>query len=229
MDRVAVGEIRTKLRDILGAFLFKGEDIDKKVSVLSGGERARLGMARLMLSPYNVLALDEPTNHMDILSKDRLKQALKSFDGTLIVVSHERDFLEGLVDKLYEFRDGRVKVHLGGVSEFLERRKLESLHELEVKQKEAVNDAPVKDNAAAESFKRQKALSKEDRKIRNRISFLEKEIALKEGRMQIIEKILANPGNNEDIYELTREYLELKLGLDSQTDEWTTLMEQIDN
>ena len=229
LDRVAVGEIRTKLRDILGAFLFKGEDIDKKVSVLSGGERARLGMARLMLSPYNVLALDEPTNHMDILSKDRLKQALKSFDGTLIVVSHDRDFLEGLVDKLYEFRDGRVKEHLGGVSEFLERRKLESLHELEVKQKEAVNDAPVKDSAAAESFKRQKALSKEDRKIRNRISFLEKEIALKEGRMQIIEKILANPGNNEDIYELTREYLELKLGLDSQTDEWTTLMEQIDN
>ena len=186
-------------------------------------------MARLMLSPYNVLALDEPTNHMDILSKDRLKQALKCFDGTLIVVSHDRDFLEGLVDKLYEFRDGRVKEHLGGVAEFLERRKLESLHELEVKQKEAVNDAPVKDNAAAESFKRQKALSKEDRKIRNRISFLEKEIALKEGRMQIIEKILANPGNNEDIYELTREYLELKLGLDSQTDEWTTLMEQIDN
>ena len=229
LDRVAVGEIRTKLRDILGAFLFKGEDIDKKVSVLSGGERARLGMARLMLSPYNVLALDEPTNHMDILSKDRLKQALQSFDGTLIVVSHDRDFLEGLVDKLYEFRDGHVKEHLGGVAEFLERRKLESLQQLEVKQKEAVNDAPVKDNAAAESFKRQKALSKEDRKIRNRISFLEKEIAQKEGRMQIIEKILANPGNNEDIYELTREYLELKLGLDSQTDEWTTLMEQIDN
>lgn len=229
LDRVAVGEIRTKLRDILGAFLFKGEDIDKKVSVLSGGERARLGMARLMLSPYNVLALDEPTNHMDILSKDRLKQALKSFDGTLIVVSHDRDFLEGLVDKLYEFRDGHVKEHLGGVAEFLERRKLESLQQLEVKQKETVNDAPVKDNAAAESFKRQKALSKEDRKIRNRISFLEKEIAQKEGRMQIIEKILANPGNNEDIYELTREYLELKLGLDSQTDEWTTLMEQIDN
>ncbi|MCR5408700.1 MAG: ABC-F family ATP-binding cassette domain-containing protein [Bacteroidales bacterium] len=229
LDRVAVGEIRTKLRDILGAFLFKGEDIDKKVSVLSGGERARLGMARLMLSPYNVLALDEPTNHMDILSKDRLKQALKSFDGTLIVVSHDRDFLEGLVDKLYEFRDGHVKEHLGGVAEFLERRKLESLQQLEVKQKETGNDAPVKDNAAAESFKRQKALSKEDRKIRNRISFLEKEIAQKEGRMQIIEKILANPGNNEDIYELTREYLELKLGLDSQTDEWTTLMEQIEN
>ena len=229
LDRVAVGEIRTKLRDILGAFLFKGEDIDKKVSVLSGGERARLGMARLMLSPYNVLALDEPTNHMDILSKDRLKQALRSFDGTLIVVSHDRDFLEGLVDKLYEFRDGRVKEHLGGVAEFLERRKLESLHELEVVEKKEVKEQPGKIGEAAASFQRQKAVSKEERKIRNRISFLEKEIALKEGRMQIIEKILANPGNNEDIYELTREYLELKLGLDSQTDEWTTLMEQIDN
>ncbi len=228
LDRVAVGEIRTKLRDILGAFLFKGEDIDKKVSVLSGGERARLGMARLMLSPYNVLALDEPTNHMDILSKDRLKQALKSFDGTLIVVSHDRDFLEGLVDKLYEFRDGRVKEHLGGVSEFLERRKLESLQQLEAVEKEA-KVQPVKASEAAASFQRRKAVTKEERKIRNRISFLEKEIELKEGRMQIIEKILANPGNNVDIYELTREYLELKLGLDSQTDEWTKLMEQIDN
>ena len=227
LDRVAVGEIRTKLRDILGAFLFKGEDIDKKVSVLSGGERARLGMARLMLSPYNVLALDEPTNHMDIVSKDRLKQALKSFDGTLIVVSHDRDFLEGLVDKLYEFRDGRVKEHLGSVSEFLERRKLESLHELEAQT--PVKEAPRKESSAADSFLKQKALSKEEKKMKNRISFLEKEIAQKEGRMQIIEKILANPGNNEDIYELTREYLELKLSLDSQTDEWTMLMEKLEN
>ena len=125
LDRIAVGDIRLKLRDILGAFLFKGEDIDKKVAVLSGGERARLAMAKLMLKPYNLLALDEPTNHMDIRSKDILKQALKAYDGTLIIVSHDRDFLDGLVDKLYEFRDGRVKEHLGGVQDFLERRKLE--------------------------------------------------------------------------------------------------------
>ena len=131
LDRIAVGDIRLKLRDILGAFLFKGEDIDKKVAVLSGGERARLAMAKQILKPYNLLALDEPTNHMDIRSKDILKQALKSYDGTLIIVSHDRDFLDGLVDKLYEFRDGKVKEHLGGVSEFLERRKLESLNELE--------------------------------------------------------------------------------------------------
>ena len=123
LDRIAVGDIRLKLRDILGAFLFKGEDIDKKVAVLSGGERARLAMAKLILKPYNLLALDEPTNHMDIRSKDILKQALKSYDGTLIIVSHDRDFLDGLVDKLYEFRNGKVKEHLGGVQEFLERRK----------------------------------------------------------------------------------------------------------
>ena len=127
LDRVAVGEVRTKLRDILGAFLFKGEDIDKRVSVLSGGERARLGMAKLMLQSHNVLALDEPTNHMDIRSKDILKSALKAFDGTLIVVSHDRDFLDGLVDKMYEFRDGRVKEHLGSVTEFLEKRRIENL------------------------------------------------------------------------------------------------------
>ena len=131
LDRIAVGDIRLKLRDILGAFLFKGEDIDKKVAVLSGGERARLAMAKLILKPYNLLALDEPTNHMDIRSKDILKQALKSYDGTLIIVSHDRDFLDGLVDKLYEFRDGKVKEHLGGVQDFLERRKLENLSELE--------------------------------------------------------------------------------------------------
>ena len=227
LDRVAVGEVRTKLRDILGAFLFKGEDIDKKVSVLSGGERARLGMATLMLSSHNVLVLDEPTNHMDILSKDRLKQALQSFDGTLIAVSHDRDFLDGLADKIYEFRDGKVKEHLGGVSAFLERRRLESLQELESSAAPREEVKKEKGDGSA-VFMKQKAVSREERKIRNRISFLEKEIAGKEERMHNIEKILANPGKNEDIYELTREYLELKLGLDSQTEEWTTLMEQLE-
>ena len=229
LDRVAVGEVRTRLKDILGAFLFKGEDIDKKVSVLSGGERARLGMAELMLSPYNVLVLDEPTNHMDILSKDRLKQALLNFDGTLIAVSHDRDFLEGLADKIYEFRDGRIREHLGGVRDFLERLKLESLQELEAAAPAKEEPKKEKGSQGAEQFSRQKAVSKEERKLRNRISFLEKEIAQKEGKMQNIEKILANPGKSDDIYELTREYLELKLGLDAQTDEWTTLMEQLDN
>ena len=229
LDRIAVGDIRTRLRDLLGAFLFKGEDIDKKVSVLSGGERARLGMAKLMLSPYNVLALDEPTNHMDIRSKDVLKQALKSFDGTLIVVSHDRDFLEGLVDKLYEFRDGKVQEHLGGVEDFLRRRKLESLQELERKNAAPATrepQQPVKpakaDNTAF------KAQSKEQKKIKNRIDYLEKEIGKDEKRMKEIEAVLAAPGEKDDIMELTREYLELKRSLDTATEEWTNLMEQLE-
>ena len=229
LDRIAVGDIRTRLRDLLGAFLFKGEDIDKKVSVLSGGERARLGMAKLMLSPYNVLALDEPTNHMDIRSKDVLKQALKSFDGTLIVVSHDRDFLEGLVDKLYEFRDGKVQEHLGGVEDFLRRRKLESLQELERKAPQQAAPAaqqsvkPAKtDNTAF------KAQSKEQKKIKNRVDYLEKEIEKDEKRMKAIEAVLAAPGEKDDIMELTREYLELKRSLDAATEEWTNLMEQLE-
>ena len=224
LDRVAVGDIRTRLRDLLGAFLFKGEDIDKKVSVLSGGERARLGMAKLMLSPCNVLALDEPTNHMDIRSKDVLKQALKAFDGTLIVVSHDRDFLDGLVDKLYEFRDGKVKEHLGGIQEFLERRKLESLQELE--RREVVEKKPQEQQPSLE-FKAQKQLSKEQRKLKNRADYLEKEIARCEQKMSEIEKVLAAPGKDDDIMELTREYIERKRDVDDFMEEWTMIMEQL--
>ena len=230
LDRIAVGDIRTRLRDLLGAFLFKGEDIDKKVSVLSGGERARLGMAKLMLSPYNVLALDEPTNHMDIRSKDVLKQALKSFDGTLIVVSHDRDFLEGLVDKLYEFRDGKVQEHLGGVEDFLRRRKLESLQELERKNAAPAatrEPQPVVKPAKADNTAF-KAQSKEQKKIKNRVDYLEKEIEKDEKRMKAIEAVLAAPGEKDDIMELTREYLELKRSLDAATEEWTNLMEQLE-
>ena len=232
LDRVAVGEIRTKLRDILGAFLFKGEDIDKKVSVLSGGERARLGMAKLMLQSHNVLALDEPTNHMDIRSKDILKNALKAFDGTLIVVSHDRDFLDGLVDKLYEFRDGRVKEHLGSVSEFLERRRIENLTELERRfgggtSAPSAPAAEPRKAEAKEDFAARRSVSKEARKVRNRISFLETEICKDEKRMKSIESVLAAPGPSDDIMELTREYLELKRDLDAKTDEWATLMEDL--
>ena len=226
LDRIAVGDIRTKLRDLLGAFLFKGEDIDKKVSVLSGGERARLGMAKLMLSPYNVLALDEPTNHMDIRSKDVLKQALKRFDGTLIVVSHDRDFLEGLVDKLYEFRDGKVKEHLGGVEDFLRSRKLESLQELERNTAPAAAAAP---KPAPKPKPTYNVLSKEQRKLKNRVDFLEKEIGKDEKRMKEIEAVLAAPGPQDDIMELTREYLELKRSLDAATEEWTDLMMQLES
>lgn len=227
LDRIAVGDIRTKLRDILAQFLFRGEDIDKRVSVLSGGERARLGMAKLMLQEHNLLALDEPTNHMDIKSKDILKQALKAYDGTLLVVSHDRDFLDGLVDKIYEFKDGRVREHLGGVADFLARRRLENLQELErkaepvapVQERKRTQEAPKIDYAAA------KEKSKEDRKKKNRISYLEHEIEKLEARMKAIEKILEAPGQGDDIMELTREYLECKRDLDAKTDEWGSLID----
>ena len=133
VDQVAVGEIRKKIRDILGAFLFSGEDVDKKVKVLSGGERTRLALLKLLLNPVNLLILDEPTNHLDLKTKDILKQALVAFDGTLIVVSHDRDFLDGLVSKVYEFGHGKVREHLCGIYEFLEQKKMENLQELERK------------------------------------------------------------------------------------------------
>lgn len=228
LDNIAVGDIRTKVRDILAQFLFRGEDIDKKVSVLSGGERARLGMAKFMLQSYNLLALDEPTNHMDIKSKDILKQALKAYDGTLIVVSHDRDFLDGLVDKIYEFRDGQVKEHLGTVSDFLQRRKLDSLQELERRFGPARTQESVEKKAVAQqSFEQKKSISKEERKIRHRIEFLEGEIGRIEGEMKEIEKVLSNPGESDDVMELTRSYLELKREADHKTEEWTSLMENL--
>ncbi len=236
LESVASGDIRTRLRDILAAFLFKGEDIDKKVSILSGGERARLGMAKLMLQPYNLLALDEPTNHMDIKSKDILKQALRQFDGTLVIVSHDRDFLDGLVDKLYEFRDGKVKEHLGGIADFLEERKIENLQELE-RRFHTVQERPERKGEPAiqqemsegrKEYQAKKAISKEERKIRNRIAFLEKEIAKLEEDMKRIENILASPGENDDIMELTRQYLEDKRDIDAKTEEWAGLSEEID-
>jgi len=231
LDRIAVGDIRLKLRDILGAFLFKGEDIDKKVAVLSGGERARLAMAKLILKPYNLLALDEPTNHMDIRSKDILKQALKAYDGTLIIVSHDRDFLDGLVDKLYEFRDGKVKEHLGGVQDFLERRKLENLSELERHYKVA-EEKPVevvqKKEEAKQEYQAKKYVSKEEKKIRNRISFLEKGIEAIESKMAEIEVVLSNPGPEDDVMELTRTYLENKRELDFKMEEWEKLNESLE-
>ena len=254
LDRIAVGDIRLKLRDILAAFLFKGEDIDKKVAVLSGGERARLAMAKLMLRPYNLLALDEPTNHMDIRSKDILKQALKAYDGTIIIVSHDRDFLDGLVDKLYEFRDGHVKEHLGGVQDFLERRRIENLSELERHYKTEVQPVirslrsptrrlerhyktevqPVaeevvqKKEESRQEYQAKKFISKEERKIRNRISFLEKGIEEIETKMKEIEAVLANPKPEDDVMELTRAYLENKRELDYKMAEWEKLSESIE-
>ncbi len=235
LERVAVGEIRTKLRDILAAFLFKGDDIDKKVSVLSGGERSRLAMARLMLHPYNLLALDEPTNHMDIRSKDILKQALKNYDGTLIVVSHDRDFLNGLVDKVYEFTDGRVKEHLGGVDDFLRAKKAASFRDFEIQASKAAQpraglvEQARFDRASSSASPRgsvcapDKAGQREDRKKKNRQQQLEKQIEELEGKMAEIEQHLSAPKPEDDIMELTRNYLELKRELDEKMNAWAEL------
>ncbi len=234
LDRIAVGEIRTKLRDILAQFLFRGEDIDKKVSILSGGERARLGMAKFMLQPYNLLALDEPTNHMDIKSKEILKQALQAYDGTLIVVSHDRDFLDGLVDKMYEFRDGKVEEHLGSISDFLERRKIESLRELERRfptASAAASGTPAEGtekDKAKQVFEQRRSESKEIRRMKHRVEFLEGEIAKIERKMKEIEKVLSNPSSDVDIMELTRTYLESKRDIDRLTAEWESLMEKLE-
>ena len=179
LDRVAVGDIRTRLRDILGAFLFRGEDIDKKVKVLSGGERSRLAMARLMLEPYNLLVLDEPTNHMDMRSKDILKSALQKFDGTVVVVSHDREFLDGLVDRIYEFRDGGVKEYLGDIWYFLEKRKVESLADIERHDKPTAqaDKSSAQTNAGKLSYEQKKEQEKLIRKLRKAVESIEEETA----------------------------------------------------
>lgn len=232
LERVAVGEMRTRLRDLLGAFLFRGDDIDKKVSVLSGGERSRLALARLMLHPYNLLALDEPTNHMDIRAKDVLKQALLAYDGTLIVVSHDRDFLSGLVTKIYEFADGRVREHLGGVDDFLRRKKAESFRDIEraaAAPSKPATPAPTAAETAQttrtgqQDYNERKAQAREDKRIQNRRNALEKQIASIEEQMAAIEKVLEAPAPDTDIMQLTRDYLELKRDLDYKMNEWAEL------
>ncbi|MBQ8034677.1 MAG: ABC-F family ATP-binding cassette domain-containing protein [Bacteroidales bacterium] len=238
LDRIAVGDIRTKLRDILAAFLFRGEDIDKKVAVLSGGERARLAMAKLMLKPHNLLALDEPTNHMDLSSKDILQQALQAYDGTLVIVSHDRDFLDGLVDKIYEFRDGKVKEHLGGVEDFLHRKRLENLNELE--RKASSSDSPASSGAQTSaqgasakniaaptpsqlSYQEQKERDRERRKLQNKIDKCEKEIAQLEDKLKELEEKLSSTTDSGEIGKLSVEYKEIKEKLDLKMEEWIEL------
>ena len=179
LDRVAVGDVRTRLRDILGAFLFRGEDIEKKVKVLSGGERSRLAMARLMLEPYNLLVLDEPTNHMDMRSKDILKDALQKYDGTVVVVSHDREFLDGLVDRIYEFRDGGVREYLGDIWYFLEKRKVESLQDIERHDKGSVTAAKGVEapSAGKMTYEQKKEQEKLLRKLRKVVESVEEELA----------------------------------------------------
>lgn len=230
LDKIAVGDVRTRLRDILGSFLFKGEDADKKVKVLSGGERARLAMAKLILKPYNLLALDEPTNHMDLISKDVLKRALKSYEGTLILVSHDRDFLDGLADKVFEFKDGSVKEHLGGLSDFLSRKNISTLEQLEDSEPGLqLNDnkrEDVYDNAKSEgalSYQQQKEAEREQKRKRSKIEKCEEEIGALEIKIQEIERLLSANDNNVSLPQTLEEYGLLKKALDKKLEEWEML------
>ncbi len=226
LDRVAVGDVRTRLRDILGAFLFQGDDIEKKVKVLSGGERSRLAMARLMLESYNLLILDEPTNHMDMRSKDILKQALITFDGTVVVVSHDRDFLDDVVDRIYEFRDGGVTEYLGGIHYFLEKRKVESMRDIErsapIAKKEAKSDTtPAKGKL---SYEQQKEQEKQIRKARKAVEAIENELEKIEKEMGELDSKMATEYNEADY----KTYNELKVKQEKKMHEWEQLSYELE-
>ncbi len=221
IDYVAQGDIRTKIRDILGAFMFGGEASDKKVKVLSGGERTRLAMIRLLLEPVNLLILDEPTNHLDMRSKDVLKDALKAFDGTVIVVSHDREFLDGLVDKVYEFGNQRVVEHLGGIYDFLEKKKMDNLRELERTTKATstvvMDEEPSQNKLSYEARKEQsKAIKRQEKAVAD----LERRIAELESRIAEIETRLATPDGAADTA-LYEEYATAKRELSETMDQWT--------
>ena len=221
LDRVAVGDIRTRLRDILGAFLFRGEDVDKKVKVLSGGERSRLAMARMMLEPHNLLVLDEPTNHMDMRSKDILKEAIRKFDGTVVIVSHDREFLDGIVDKVYEFRDGGVREYLGGIYYFLEKRKIEDIREIErkaVTPKQSSATTPNSQSQGKMSYEQKKEQEKLIRKHRKAVEAIEAQTAEVESQIaQYDSKFATATEYNEEDY---KAYDALKQQLDHLMHEW---------
>lgn len=237
IDRVAVGDIRTKIRDILGAFMFGGEASDKKVKVLSGGEKTRLAMIRLLLEPVNLLILDEPTNHLDMRTKDVLKQAIRDFNGTVILVSHDREFLDGLVSKVYEFGGGQVREHLGGIYDFLESRKLDSLRELEQRATVSKTEkdgniskdsaSPAKSEDPKLSYGEQKEFARRLRKAEKVVADIESEIAGLEKRIAEVEEKLATPDGAADtsLYEL---HGQLKKQLDDVMWKWSEASEVLD-
>jgi ATP-binding cassette, subfamily F, member 3 len=227
IDLVAVGEIRTKIRDILGAFLFRGEDVDKKVKVLSGGERSRLSMARLLLQPYNLLVLDEPTNHLDMRSKDILKNALLAYDGTLILVSHDREFLDGLVNKVYEFKDQRIKEHLGGIYDFLHRKKINSFRELEMKMQVSTEAKVEKQTDNKQLYEKRKEQDKILRKAKNELARTEQKINELEESIKKADLLFAIPENLSD-QKMFDKYTHEKQQLDRLLVEWELQQNEIE-
>lgn len=227
LDNIAVGEIRTKIRSILGSFLFSGETIEKKVKILSGGERSRLALAKLLLEPYNLLILDEPTNHLDIKSKDILKQALKKYDGTLIVVSHDRDFLDGLVDKLYEFKDKKIREHSGNIYEFLKKKKLDSLKEIEKKTIVKTDKDEIKTTENKQNYIDRKEIEKLKRKVLNQVKSSEERISVFEIKIADIEKIM-NEGSQLIDQDFFKRYENLKSELELEMMNWEKLHEELE-
>lgn len=239
IDNVAKGEIRLKINDILGAFMFGGEASEKKVKVLSGGERSRLAMIRLLLEPVNLLIFDEPTNHLDMVSKDVLKEAIKAFDGTVIIVSHDRDFLDGVVTKVYEFGGGIVREHIGGIYDFLLSRNIDSLDKLSSNNKKDLNTVTNSNSSAItgnlktaeqeqnkQSYEERKEHQKLLRKIEKAIKESENKIEKYETRLKELNDLLCDPKNASDM-SIVAEYTEIKQKLDKEMEHWAELSEQI--
>ena len=239
IDRVARGDIRLRINDILGAFMFGGEASEKKVRVLSGGERSRLAMIKLLLEPVNLLILDEPTNHLDMQSKDVLKEAIRAFDGTAIIVSHDREFLDGLVSKVYEFGGGHVREHLGGIYDFLRKKNIESLNELNTRNttpqkadpaaenngdtNAATASAPQKSESYAERKERQRRIGRAEKAVKES----EKKIEQMENRLKELDQLLMLPENASDMV-LVTEYTTTKQALDEESDRWMAHSEELE-
>lgn len=229
IDQVAVGDIRTKIRDILGAFMFGGEASDKKVKVLSGGEKTRLAMIRLLLEPVNLLILDEPTNHLDMKTKDVLKQAIADFDGTVIVVSHDRDFLDGLVEKVYEFGGGKVREHLGGIYDFLQHKQMESLRELEKSVPSKTNNDQIQEPAVSsgkQSYAEKKEFEKQIRKAERLVKDAEAKVSQLEAELKVVEDKLAAGATDNDLFE---RHGEVSKSLDAAMSEWVDATMELEN
>lgn len=229
IDQVAVGDIRTKIRDILGAFMFGGEASDKKVKVLSGGEKTRLAMIRLLLEPANLLILDEPTNHLDMKTKDVLKQAIADFDGTVIVVSHDRDFLDGLVEKVYEFGGGKVREHLGGIYDFLQHKQMESLRELEKSVPSKTDNDQIQEPAVSsgkQSYAEKKEFEKQIRKAERLVKDAEAKVSQLEAELKVVEDKLAAGATDNDLFE---RHGEVSKSLDAAMSEWEDATMELEN
>ena len=229
IDDVAKGDIRTKIRDMLGAFLFRGDDVEKKVKVLSGGERSRLALVKLLLEPTNLLVLDEPTNHLDMRSKDILKKALIKFDGTLIVVSHDRDFLDGIVGKVYEFRNNRIKENIGGIYDFLKKKKLQHLKEIEKKEKVHKENISTEISSNKQKYLEKKEYERNLRKLKKRLDDSESVIVKIEAEIHAVDKSFMEPGNTSEEHEIDyNRYRELKEQLNKEMNKWALYSEEME-